>query len=127
MLSPTNRVASTCVTTLCACACALTGLVAGCDDGATAPALPAPPALVSAAPVTPPTPATPPAPAPEARKPEPMPGGGVHLDMRGEGRHVRGLQRQPDGTWKSVCVDAPDALRPRAGGPGGAARAGGAP
>jgi hypothetical protein len=47
-----------------------------------------------------------------------MPGGGVRLDMSGQSRHVRGLQRQPDGTWKSVCTDDPEGLRPRASGEG---------
>jgi len=37
---------------------------------------------------------------------------GVRIDLRGEVRHARGLIRQPDGTYKTACVDAPDGLRP---------------
>ena len=43
-----------------------------------------------------------------------MPGGGTRIDTRASGRHVRALERQPDGTFKHVCVDAPEiAQRPR--------------
>jgi hypothetical protein len=37
---------------------------------------------------------------------------GVRVDLHDKPRHVRGLQRQPDGTYKSVCFDAPEGLRP---------------
>jgi hypothetical protein len=37
---------------------------------------------------------------------------GVRVDLGGEVRHARGLIRQPDGTYKTACVDAPDGLRP---------------
>ena len=37
---------------------------------------------------------------------------GVRVDLRDEVRHARGLIRQPDGTYKTACVDAPDGLRP---------------
>jgi hypothetical protein len=40
------------------------------------------------------------------------PGGGLRVDLRADARHVRGRVRQPDGSYKSVCVDAPEALRP---------------
>jgi hypothetical protein len=43
-----------------------------------------------------------------------MPGGGVRIDMRTGGRHVRALERQPDGSLKQVCLDAPDSLAPGA-------------
>ena len=46
------------------------------------------------------------------RAPVAMPGGGTMIDMRGGGRHVRALERQPDGTLKQVCVDAPEMLAP---------------
>ena len=44
-----------------------------------------------------------------------MPGGGTLIDLRGRGRHVRALERQPDGTLKQVCVDAPEMLAPSGG------------
>ena len=44
-----------------------------------------------------------------------MPGGGTCIDLRGSGRHVRALERQPDGTFKHVCVDAPEMLAPAGG------------
>jgi hypothetical protein len=37
-----------------------------------------------------------------------MPGGGTRIDMRGSGKHTRALERQPDGTFKHVCVDVPE-------------------
>jgi hypothetical protein len=42
------------------------------------------------------------------------PGGppGVRVSLAGTAHHVRGLERQPDGTYKSVCVDSPESLRP---------------
>jgi hypothetical protein len=40
------------------------------------------------------------------------PGGGLRVDLTGAAPHVRALERQPDGTYKNVCVDAPGALRP---------------
>ena len=49
------------------------------------------------------------------RAPVAMPGGGTMIDMRGGGRHVRALERQPDGTLKQVCVDAPEMLAPAGG------------
>jgi hypothetical protein len=49
------------------------------------------------------------------RAPVAMPGGGTWIDMRGAGRHVRALERQPDGTLKQVCVDAPEMLAPSGG------------
>src|SRR4051794_24283309 len=42
------------------------------------------------------------------RPPVAMPGGGVRIDMRGTRRHVRAVDRQPDGTFKHVCTDEPD-------------------
>lgn len=69
-------------------------LGAGCE-GAGPPAG-APPALVAAAPV--------------------VSGGGgrpgLRVDLAGTAQHVRGLERQPDGTYKSVCTDNPEAMRP---------------
>ena len=49
------------------------------------------------------------------RAPVAMPGGGTLIDLRGSGRHVRALERQPDGTLKQVCVDAPEMLAPAGG------------
>jgi len=43
-----------------------------------------------------------------------MPGGGGRIDMRGSPKHVRALERQPDGTFKQICADAP--LAPSMGG-----------
>ncbi len=37
---------------------------------------------------------------------------GLRVDLAGTAHHVRALQRQPDGTYKSVCTDSPEALRP---------------
>jgi hypothetical protein len=37
-----------------------------------------------------------------------MPGGGIRIDMRGTAGHVRALERQPDGKYRHVCVDAPE-------------------
>ncbi len=46
---------------------------------------------------------------------------GVRVDLAGTTHHVRGLERQPDGTYRSICTDSADALRPagarRPGGP----------
>jgi hypothetical protein len=39
---------------------------------------------------------------------------GFRVDLAGTGHQVRGLERQPDGTFKSVCFDDPAALRPAA-------------
>jgi hypothetical protein len=39
--------------------------------------------------------------------PEATPTGGRHIDLRGIPDHVRTLERQPDGTWKQFCRDAP--------------------
>jgi hypothetical protein len=39
---------------------------------------------------------------------------GVRVDLAGTAHHVRALQRQPDGTYKSICLDDPAALRPAA-------------
>jgi hypothetical protein len=49
------------------------------------------------------------------RAPVAMPGGGTRIDMRGGGRHVRALERQPDGTLKQVCLDAPEMVSPSGG------------
>jgi hypothetical protein len=35
--------------------------------------------------------------------PQPTPGGGSHVDMRGHPDHVHVLERQPDGTWRQAC------------------------
>jgi hypothetical protein len=35
--------------------------------------------------------------------PQPSPGGGMHIDMRGRPDHVHRLEKQPDGTWRQVC------------------------
>ena len=37
---------------------------------------------------------------------------GVRFDMRDRIEHVRALEKQPDGTYKSVCIDGAEALRP---------------
>ena len=37
---------------------------------------------------------------------------GLRVDLAGQVHHARGLIRQSDGTYKTVCVDAPEALRP---------------
>jgi hypothetical protein len=37
---------------------------------------------------------------------------GLRVDLAGTAQHVRGLERQPDGTYKSVCTDSPEAMRP---------------
>jgi hypothetical protein len=37
---------------------------------------------------------------------------GFRFDMRDRIEHVRALEKQPDGTYKSVCVDGAGALRP---------------
>ena len=42
------------------------------------------------------------------------PGAGVRVDLAGTTHHVRALERQPDGTYKSICADSADALRPAA-------------
>ena len=39
---------------------------------------------------------------------------GVRVDLAGTTHHVRALERQPDGTYKSICADNADALRPAA-------------
>jgi hypothetical protein len=39
--------------------------------------------------------------------PEATPTGGRRIDLRGIPDHVRTLERQPDGTWKQFCRDAP--------------------
>jgi len=41
-------------------------------------------------------------------------GAGVRVDLAGTTHHVRALERQPDGTYKSICADSADALRPAA-------------
>jgi hypothetical protein len=35
--------------------------------------------------------------------PQPNPGGGSYIDMRGRPDHVHRLEKQPDGTWRQVC------------------------
>jgi hypothetical protein len=42
------------------------------------------------------------------------PGAGVRVDLAGTTHHVRALERQPDGTYRSICTDSADALRPAA-------------
>jgi len=39
-------------------------------------------------------------------------GPGVRVELAGTAHHVRALQRQPDGTYRSICTDNADALRP---------------
>jgi hypothetical protein len=39
-------------------------------------------------------------------------GRGLRVDLRDKPQHVRGLQRQPDGTYRNVCLDTPASLRP---------------
>jgi hypothetical protein len=39
---------------------------------------------------------------------------GVRVDLAHEVHHLRGLVRQTDGSYHSVCVDAPDGLKPAA-------------
>jgi hypothetical protein len=43
---------------------------------------------------------------------------GVRVSLAGTAHHVRALERQPDGTYKTVCIDSPEALRPAAARPG---------
>jgi hypothetical protein len=47
-----------------------------------------------------------------SRMPPPtaMPGGGVRVDLRGTARHVRVLERQPDGRYRQACVAPPASL-----------------
>jgi hypothetical protein len=87
----------------------------GCADRIPATALEAPP--VSAAPariaarvVPPPVIGAPALLRPRAPLPPPvaMPGGGIRIDLRGSGKHIRALERQPDGSFKHACVDAPE-------------------
>jgi hypothetical protein len=87
-------------------------LGAGCADRGPEPPPPAPAGTVAAPPASPPM--TPP-PGASRRLPAPvaMPGGGVRIDMRGSTGHVRALVRQPDGTYKSTCIDAPEIAQPR--------------
>jgi hypothetical protein len=40
---------------------------------------------------------------------------GLRVDLAGTAQHVRALERQPDGTYRSVCTDSPEALRPATG------------
>ena len=47
--------------------------------------------------------------------PEATPTGGRHIDLRGVPDHVRTLERQPDGTWKQFCREAPRATAPGSG------------
>jgi hypothetical protein len=88
---------------------------------APAPATAAPTAApVTAAPTAPGVPLVAPAAPPASSKPRHMPapvsrpGGGVRIDLRGSPGHVRALERQPDGSYKQVCTDAP-ALAPASG------------
>jgi len=37
---------------------------------------------------------------------------GLRVSLAGTAHHVRGLERQPDGTYKTVCTDSPESLRP---------------
>ena len=44
---------------------------------------------------------------------------GFRVDLRDQVHHARGLVKQPDGSYRSVCVDAPDgSLRLRGAGTG---------
>jgi hypothetical protein len=47
--------------------------------------------------------------------PEATPTGGRHIDLRKIPDHVRTLERQPDGTWKQFCRDAPRPTAPGSG------------
>jgi hypothetical protein len=47
--------------------------------------------------------------------PQPTPGGGSHVDMRGRPDHVHRLEKQPDGTWRQICRST---ARPLASGSG---------
>jgi hypothetical protein len=49
-------------------------------------------------------------------------GPGLRVDMAGTTHHVRALERQPDGTYRSICTDSADALRPAVARPPGAPR-----
>jgi len=41
---------------------------------------------------------------------------GVRVDLGGQVHHARGLVRQPDGSYRALCADAPDgSLRVREG------------
>jgi hypothetical protein len=92
----------------------------GCADRIPATALEAPvsaaPARIAARAAPPPVIGAPTLLRPRAPLPPPvaMPGGGVRIDLRGSGRHVRTLERQADGTFKHACVDAPE-LAPSGG------------
>jgi hypothetical protein len=71
-----------------------------------AQAAPTPPALPSSEPAGPSS-------EPAGPRMSTVPGRTLRVDLRDDGAHTRGLQRQPDGTFRTVCVDAPEALRPR--------------
>jgi hypothetical protein len=47
-----------------------------------------------------------------AKMPAPaaMSDGGMRIDLRGTARHVRTLERQPDGKYRQACVAPPAAL-----------------
>jgi hypothetical protein len=47
--------------------------------------------------------------------PEATATGGRHIDLRGIPDHVRTLERQPDGSWKQFCRDAPRPTAPGSG------------
>jgi len=40
---------------------------------------------------------------------------GVRVDLAGTTHHVRALELQPDGTYKSVCTDSADGMHPAGG------------
>ena len=46
---------------------------------------------------------------------EATPTGGRHIDLRKIPNHVRTLERQPDGTWRQFCRDAPRPTAPGSG------------
>jgi hypothetical protein len=41
--------------------------------------------------------------------PTAMANGGIRIDLRGTARHVRVLERQPDGKYRQACVAPPAA------------------
>jgi len=83
-------------------------LGAGCDATATPTGAPSGPGAA------PPVAAATQAPVPPAAAPLVTGGGrpGLRVDLAGTAHHVRSLERQPDGTYRSVCTDSPEAMRP---------------
>jgi hypothetical protein len=47
---------------------------------------------------------------------------GLRVDLAGTTHHVRALELQPDGTYKTVCTDSADGMRPAGDRPPGGQR-----